>query len=189
MQEKLKLAIEEAEKNRLLTDRYYCELQELRARFLDVDDMVFESRALRKVMAMVLRLANVDSTVLITGESGAGKEIIAILIHRISRRRQEAFVMAAMVDNPDFSFRILAHANEYGVDSYSTSQVSLAAVPADHKVNGILEALDEEPTEGPGIAIAGGREKFRASRISELFKSIPARSLIRPTGISEYSGG
>jgi len=92
MQEKLKLAIEEEEKNRLLTDRYYCELQELRARFLDVDDMVFESRAMRKVVAMVLRLANVDSTVLITGESGVGKEIIAILIHRTSRRRQEAFV-------------------------------------------------------------------------------------------------
>jgi len=92
MQEKLKLAVEEAEKNRLLTDRYYSELQELRARFLDVDDMVFESRAMQKIMAMVLRLANVDSTVLITGESGVGKEIIAILIHRTSRRRREAFV-------------------------------------------------------------------------------------------------
>ncbi|HUW65591.1 MAG TPA: sigma 54-interacting transcriptional regulator, partial [Spirochaetia bacterium] len=86
MQEKLKLAIEEAEKHRLLTDRYYAELQELRARFLEVDDMVFESRPMQKILAMVLRLANVDSTVLITGESGVGKEIIAILIHRTSRR-------------------------------------------------------------------------------------------------------
>jgi len=92
MQEKLKLAIEEAEKHRLLTDRYYAELQELRARFLEVDDMVFESRPMQKILAMVLRLANVDSTVLITGESGVGKEIIAILIHRTSRRSQEAFV-------------------------------------------------------------------------------------------------
>ncbi len=92
MQEKLKLAIEEAEKNRQLTDRYYSELQELRARFLEVDDMVFESRPMQKILAMVLKLANVDSTVLITGESGVGKEIIAKLIHRTSRRSQEGFV-------------------------------------------------------------------------------------------------
>ncbi|HUW65587.1 MAG TPA: sigma 54-interacting transcriptional regulator [Spirochaetia bacterium] len=92
MQEKMRLTMEEAEKNRQLTDRYYSELQELRARFLDIGDVVFESRAMQKIMALILRLVNVDSTVLITGESGVGKEIVARLIHRTSRRSGEAFV-------------------------------------------------------------------------------------------------
>ncbi|MDA8337325.1 MAG: sigma 54-interacting transcriptional regulator [Peptococcaceae bacterium] len=92
MQEKLKLVIEEVKKSRLLSDRYYSELQQLRARFLDVDDMVFESRPMRTILSMVIRLADVDSTVMISGESGVGKDIIAALIHRTSLRSGEAFV-------------------------------------------------------------------------------------------------
>jgi aldehyde:ferredoxin oxidoreductase len=38
------------------------------------------------------------------------------------------YLMAAMVDDPHFSFKILARANEYGVDSYSMSQVLAFAV-------------------------------------------------------------
>ncbi|MGQ9826107.1 MAG: sigma 54-interacting transcriptional regulator, partial [Desulfotomaculales bacterium] len=92
LHEILKKAQREVEKTRNLADRYYTELQELRARFLDVGDLIYSSQQMKKIIDLVLQLANVDSTVLITGESGVGKEIIAKLIHRTSRRSKEAFV-------------------------------------------------------------------------------------------------
>ncbi|MFT3773540.1 MAG: sigma 54-interacting transcriptional regulator [Minicystis sp.] len=60
------------------------------------DDMpagiVARSAALRKVVDLARRVAKVDSTVLITGESGVGKEVIARLIHDESQRIGHPFV-------------------------------------------------------------------------------------------------
>src|SRR6266851_4873331 len=50
------------------------------------EDLVAKSAAMRKVLALAERVALVDSPVLLTGESGAGKERIARLIHARSHR-------------------------------------------------------------------------------------------------------
>jgi hypothetical protein len=44
-------------------------------------DLVGESPAMRQIMARIYKLAATPSTVLITGESGSGKEVVARLIH------------------------------------------------------------------------------------------------------------
>lgn len=48
--------------------------------------LVYRSRKMSMLVDLALRLANVDSTVLICGETGVGKELIARLIHENSRR-------------------------------------------------------------------------------------------------------
>ena len=58
-----------------------CEIRE----FLGIA-AVFRSEAMRKVLAMVEKVAASNAAVLITGESGAGKEVIARAIHRYSLR-------------------------------------------------------------------------------------------------------
>jgi DNA-binding NtrC family response regulator len=63
--------------------------------------IVGRSRALREVLAAVERVAPSDSTVLITGESGVGKELIARAIHERSRRRESAFVAVNCGAIPD----------------------------------------------------------------------------------------
>ena len=54
--------------------------------------LVAESAAMRQALALVARVAEHNTTVLITGESGTGKEVIARAIHRASPRAGQAFV-------------------------------------------------------------------------------------------------
>src|SRR5208337_2313376 len=56
------------------------------------EEIVGASPALRAVLSRVAKVAPTDSTVLITGETGTGKELIARAIHRRSRRSSRAFV-------------------------------------------------------------------------------------------------
>ena len=54
--------------------------------------LIAESGAMRQALALVARVAEHNTTVLITGESGTGKEVIARAIHRASPRANRAFV-------------------------------------------------------------------------------------------------
>src|SRR5713101_171761 len=56
------------------------------------EDIVGSSEALRKVLRQVTKLASSDSTVLILGETGTGKELIARGIHKRSNRADRAFI-------------------------------------------------------------------------------------------------
>lgn len=56
------------------------------------DNIVGSSEEIRKVLGMVERVADSDSTVLVTGESGTGKELIAKAIHYNSPRATKPFI-------------------------------------------------------------------------------------------------
>jgi two-component system, NtrC family, response regulator HydG len=58
----------------------------------DVQELGGPSPAMRKLLALATRVAKVESTVLITGESGAGKERIARMLHDESARSAGPFV-------------------------------------------------------------------------------------------------
>ena len=56
------------------------------------EEIVGTSQALQAVLSRVIKVAPTDSGVLITGETGTGKELIARAIHKRSRRSERAFV-------------------------------------------------------------------------------------------------
>jgi PAS domain S-box-containing protein len=56
------------------------------------EEIVGSSRPLQRVLSNVMKVAPTDSTVLITGETGTGKELIARAIHKRSQRSERAFV-------------------------------------------------------------------------------------------------
>jgi transcriptional regulator with GAF, ATPase, and Fis domain len=56
------------------------------------EGIVGESSALRRALRLVQTVASTDSTVLLLGETGTGKELIARAIHQCSRRSQRALV-------------------------------------------------------------------------------------------------
>jgi formate hydrogenlyase transcriptional activator len=78
-----------------LRDQLYKEnlvLKEEIGRAPTFDEIIGSSAALRRVLVLVEKVAPTDSTVLITGETGTGKERIARAIHQRSNRATRAFV-------------------------------------------------------------------------------------------------
>jgi PAS domain S-box-containing protein len=70
----------------------YSELQELRTRFIQTDDWIVNSHIMKKTKEKVLKVSMTEATVLIIGESGVGKEVIAKTIHRMSNRAKFPYI-------------------------------------------------------------------------------------------------
>src|SRR4029077_8832473 len=62
------------------------------SRAADFDGIVGRSAALQRVLRLVETVATTDAAILIRGETGTGKELVAGLIHRLSTRRGGPFV-------------------------------------------------------------------------------------------------
>ena len=75
---------------RLSDERLYLE-REIQAEY-NFEHIVGKSAALRKVLDQVSIVAPAGSTVLLHGETGTGKELIARAVHRLSERRERTFV-------------------------------------------------------------------------------------------------
>jgi len=58
----------------------------------DRNTLVYESESMIRIMDMIARVAPTDSTVLITGESGTGKGLVARKIHQLSQRARRPFI-------------------------------------------------------------------------------------------------
>ena len=77
-------------KDRLAQEKLY--LEEEISTGQRFEEVVGDSSALRAVLRRVERVARTDSTVLIQGETGTGKELVARALHRLSRRHDRTFV-------------------------------------------------------------------------------------------------
>ncbi len=77
-------------KDKLAKEKVYLE-GEIQTEY-NFEEIVGESRALKQVLKQVETVAGTDSTVLILGETGSGKELIARALHNLSGRRDRTFV-------------------------------------------------------------------------------------------------
>src|SRR5437867_7232112 len=77
-------------REKLEEEKRYLE-EELRTEY-DFEDIIGESRPLKVVLKQVETVAPTDAAVLILGETGTGKELIARSIHHLSPRRERTFV-------------------------------------------------------------------------------------------------
>jgi formate hydrogenlyase transcriptional activator len=80
----------DALKDKLAEEKLYLE-EEIRNAY-NFEEIVGESAAIRSVLAQVELVAPAGTTVLIQGETGTGKEVIARAVHNLSPRRERTFV-------------------------------------------------------------------------------------------------
>lgn len=87
--DKIKNELKEAQK---LAEKYQNEVEFLRWEQSKTEEIVAESPQMRKVINLAIRVAKVDSTVLIQGQSGVGKGVLSRLIHNNSARKDGPFI-------------------------------------------------------------------------------------------------
>jgi len=100
MEEQLRVRLEEIENLKLKLEkeniylRKEVELQSMH------EEIVGRSPAIRQVLAQVEQVARTDTTVLIEGETGTGKELLAKAVHRMSPRKERPLVMVNCASLP-----------------------------------------------------------------------------------------
>ena len=100
MEEQLRVRLEEIENLKLKLEKeniYLREEIELKSMH---EEIVGRSPAIRQVLSQVEQVARTDTTVLIEGETGTGKELLARAVHRMSPRKGRPLVMVNCASLP-----------------------------------------------------------------------------------------
>ena len=74
----------------------------LKQKKLNETQLIYQSTAMRQIIKTVTKVAKTDANILILGENGTGKELIAQMIHELSVRKNEVFLtvdMASLSEN------------------------------------------------------------------------------------------
>ena len=79
------------DRNKLL-DTVKSAVELSRERNLDSSDLIGECPAMKELKAQMMRVAATDANVLITGENGTGKDVVAHALHQLSNRARKPFV-------------------------------------------------------------------------------------------------
>jgi PAS domain S-box-containing protein len=83
---------QEIEELKQVAEGYKTELMQLRERNEVVQSVIYRSEKMRNILSLIRKLGDVDSTVLLLGESGVGKEVISSYIHKNSYRKSNPYI-------------------------------------------------------------------------------------------------
>jgi formate hydrogenlyase transcriptional activator len=131
-------------KNRLAEEKKYLE-GEIRTE-LNFEEIVGESPALRHVLQQVATVATSDATVLVLGETGTGKELIARALHRMSGRKDRGFIKLNCAAIPTGLLESELFGHEKGAFTGAVSQKVGRLELADHGTL-FLDEVGEIPLE------------------------------------------
>lgn len=96
--EELKCNLEETEK---LVQKYKQEVEELRKKEYKYEHLIVRSKSMKECVELAQKVSSTDSTVLILGDSGTGKNVMAKYIHHISNRKAGSFKTINCAAIPD----------------------------------------------------------------------------------------
>jgi formate hydrogenlyase transcriptional activator len=117
-------------KNRLAEEKRYLE-GEIRTE-MNFEEIVGESPVLKQVLQQVATVACSDATVLVLGETGTGKELIARALHRMSGRKERGFIKVNCAAIPTGLLESELFGHEKGAFTGAVSQKIGRMELADH---------------------------------------------------------
>lgn len=80
------------ERSQELTEKYKTEIESMRLQILGSDELIANDEKMLDTLRLAKRVAIVDTTVLVLGETGVGKEEVAKFIHKNSNRKDSSFI-------------------------------------------------------------------------------------------------
>jgi formate hydrogenlyase transcriptional activator len=131
-------------KDKLAQEKIYLE-DEIRSE-LGFEEIVGNSEGLRRVLKQVETVAPTDSTVLIYGETGTGKELIARAVHNLSSRKSNAFVKLNCAAIPSGLLESELFGHEKGAFTGAISQ-RVGRFELAHRGTVFLDEIGEIPLE------------------------------------------
>ena len=131
-------------KDKLAKEKLYLE-NEIRSE-LNFEEIVGESAALKQVLNQAKTVAPTDATVLILGETGTGKELIARAIHRMSSRKNSSFIKLNCAAIPTGLLESELFGHEKGAFTGAVSQ-KIGRLELADKGTLFLDELGELPLE------------------------------------------
>jgi formate hydrogenlyase transcriptional activator len=146
MEEQLLGSYEEIQdlKQRLEKENVY--LREEIKLLSDQGDIVGESDVIRRTLAEAEKVAPTDSTVLILGETGTGKELVARFIHSLSRRKDRPLVTVNCASLPPSLIESEIFGREKGAYTGALTRMTGRFETADHSTL-FLDEIGELPYE------------------------------------------
>ena len=131
-------------RDRLTEEKLYLE-DEIRSE-LNFEEIVGESTSLRKTLAQAKTVASSDATVLILGETGTGKELIARAIHRMSQRNNASFIKVNCAAIPTGLLESELFGHEKGAFTGAISQ-KVGRLELAHEGTLLLDEIGDIPME------------------------------------------
>jgi DNA-binding NtrC family response regulator len=143
------------------------ELSHLRQAHVQTDFVVGQSEAMKTLLAQAERTAQTSVSVLITGETGTGKEVLAKAIHRMGARKDKPFIDINCAAVPAMTIESELFGHEAG-----------AFTGAEKRKPGLMEIAND------GILFLDEISSMPADMQSKLLRALEERSFRRMGGIT-----
>src|SRR6516165_10442580 len=131
-------------KEKLAEEKLYLE-DEIRTEH-NFEEIIGESAALKRVLSQVETVAPTDSTVLVQGETGTGKEVLARAMHNLSPRRERTFVKVNCAAIPSGLLESELFGHEKGAFTGAIAQ-KIGRFELAHRGTLFLDEIGEIPLE------------------------------------------
>jgi len=186
--EELRILVARAIEKRSLIKENIQLRAELDSRF-DADSFIGRSEKMREVFRLIEKVAQTNTTVLVTGESGTGKELVARAVHSKSPRRHKSFVVVncAALSEHLLESELFGHVRGAFTGAHSNRQgrfeladggtlfldeLALMSIPLQGKLLRVLQEKAFEPVGGTrtikvDVRIIGATNKDLAGLLRE----------------------
>lgn len=138
-----------------------------------IKEIIGVSKQIDNLKNMILKVVNIDSTVLLEGESGTGKSLVAKIIHKLSNRKKEAFVSINCASIPENLLEAELFGYEKGAFSGAISQKK-GKFEIAHKGTIFLDEIGDLPLslQGKLLSIIQEKEFSRLGSLETIFVDV-----------------